>query len=178
MVKRKTNTKGRWLIIAFMAIASLIFTGCDNGSLGLKSGSITGYILNVDTNQPVSEVLVTAKGTVSGGTENRSTYTTGDGSFVLADLKKGSWAINVEKFGFIIATDSAEIAHRTVEVNNGETVSAPVIKLHKTELLVRGVLKGYPVDAVTGRPLSKFTVTQATPYNQRKSKTFETAADF
>ncbi|MCK9457709.1 MAG: hypothetical protein M0R31_10500, partial [Candidatus Riflebacteria bacterium] len=62
MVKRKTNTKGRWLIIAFMAIASLIFTGCDNGSLGLKSGSITGYILNVDTNQPVSEVLVTAKG--------------------------------------------------------------------------------------------------------------------
>lgn len=178
MVKRKTNTKGRWLIIAFMAIASLIFTGCDNGSLGLKSGSITGYILNVDTNQPVSEVLVTAKGTVSGGTENRSTYTTGDGSFVLADLKKGSWAINVEKFGFIIATDSAEIAHRTVEVNNGETVSAPVIKLHKTEQLVRGVLKGYPVDAVTGRPLSKFTVTQATPYNQRKSKTFETAADF
>ncbi len=74
--------------------------------------------------------------------------------------------------------DSAEIAHRTVEVNNGETVSAPVIKLHKTEQLVRGVLKGYPVDAVTGRPLSKFTVTQATPYNQRKSKTFETAADF
>lgn len=177
-MRLKTDTKTRWLFVFFIVIASFVFSGCDNGSLGAKYGVITGYVLNVDTNQPVSEVLVKAKGSLTSGVEHKSTYTEGDGSFIISNVKKGSWEVSIEKYGYVLATESAEIEPRTVEVNIGETVSVSVIKAYKTEVLVKGTLKGYPVDAVTGRPITNFTVTQATPYNQRKSKLFETAADF
>ncbi len=178
IVRLKTDTKTRWLFVIFIIIASFVFSGCDNGSLGAKYGVITGYVLNVDNNQPVPEVLVKAKGTLNSGVEHKSTYTAGDGSFVISNVKKGSWEVNIEKYGYTLASDSEEVEGRTVEVNIGETVSVSVIKIFKTEKLTRGTLKGYPVDAITGRPVTNFTVTQATPYNQRKSKTFETAVDF
>lgn len=177
-MRLKTDTKARWLFVMFIIIASFVFSGCDNGSLGAKYGVITGYVLNVDNNQPVPEVLIKAKGTLNSGVEHKSTYTAGDGSFTIPNVKKGSWEVDIEKYGYILATDSADVGLRTVEVNIGETVSVSVIKVYKTEILTRGTLKAYPVDAVTGRPITNFTVTQATPYNQRKSKFFESAADF
>lgn len=52
------------------------------------------------------------------------------------------------------------------------------LKLSKNTSNVKGTLKGYPIDATTGRAITNFTVTQDTPYNEKKSKTFESAADF
>lgn len=184
MVKLQTTAKGRWLLLIVLSLASIVFTGCEKGSLGIQAGTITGYVINSANNQPIPDVLVRADGTVAGGHETKNAYTGGDGSFLLTDLTKGTWAINVEKFGYALVsseatgTDTAAIVAATVNVNNGETVSAPVIKMGKTETLVKGVLKGYPIDMITGRPLRNFTVTQTEPYAQRKSKLFENAEDF
>lgn len=183
MVKHQTTAKGRWLLLFVLTLASIIFTGCEKGSLGIQGGTITGYVINSVNNQPVSEVLVRGDGTTATGAhENKSVYTGGDGSFVMSDLSKGTWNLFVEKYGYSLSTgqgtDTANISAASVNVNNGETVTAPVIKLFKTSELVKGSLKGYPIDAITGRPLRNFTVTQTTPYSQRKSKTFETAEDF
>lgn len=184
MVRQQTTAKGRWLLLIVLSLASIVFTGCEKGSLGIQSGSITGFVINSVNNQPIPDVLVRADGTVAGGHETKNAYTSGDGSFVLSDLTKGSWSLNVEKYGYALiaaaatGTDTADVVAATVNVNNGETVSSPIIKMSKTESLVKGVLKGYPIDAITGRPLRNFTVTQTEPYLQRKSKLFETAEDF
>lgn len=177
MVKQQTTAKGRWLLLIVLSLASIVFTGCEKGSLGIKAGTITGYVLNADNNQPVPDVLIKAAGAISGspgGNVSASVFTGGDGSFTLTDLAKGSWVLTAEKFGWV-ASSATDI---TINVNNGETSIAPVIKVSKTETLVKGVLRGYPIDAITGRPLRNFTVTQTEPYNQRKSRLFETAEDF
>lgn len=185
MVKHQTTAKGRWLLLFVLTLASIVFTGCESGSLGIQGGTITGYVINSANNQPVSEVLVRGDGATAGGAhENKTVYTGGDGAFVMNDLTKGTWTIYVEKFGYSLVsaaatgTNTATIPANTVNVANGETVTAPVIKMAKTAELTKGSLKGYPIDSITGRPLRTFTVTQTTPYAQRKSKLFETAEDF
>lgn len=185
MVKHQTTAKGRWLLLFVLTLASIIFTGCESGSLGIQGGTITGYVLNSANNQPVSEVLVRGDGaTAAGAHENKSVYTGGDGSFVMHDLSKGAWTLYVEKYGYSLVstqgtgTQTANLQAAVVNVGNGETVTAPVIKMSKSADLIKGTLKGYPIDSITGRPLTNFTVTQTTPYTQRRTKLFETAADF
>lgn len=181
MLRQQTTAKGRWLMLIVLSLASIVFTGCEKGSLGIKGGSITGYVINASSNQPIPDVLIRA---TSNANENSSTYTAGDGSFVLSSLTQGAWSLYVEKYGHVLVsaevtgTQTTNIVAAAVNVANGETVSAQVIKMNKTEELVKGVLKGYPIDSITGRPLTNFTVTQTYPYIQRKSKLFETAADF
>ena len=181
MVRQQTTAKGRWLLLIVLSLASIVFTGCEKGSLGIKGGTITGYVINASTNQPIPDVLIRGS---SATHENSSTYTAGDGRFVMSDLTQGDWSIFVEKFGHVLVhpdvtgTQTANVPAANVNVANGETVTAQVIKMNKTEELVKGVLKGYPIDSITGRPLTNFTVTQTYPYNQRKSKLFETATDF
>lgn len=178
MVKLKHTQHGRWLLLIFAVIASLIFTGCDTGHLGMKSGIITGYVLDVNTNQPIPEVLITATGDGS-NTVHASTYTEGEGVYYLTDLKPDyAWTIKFEKYGYALATESTEILSSQFKLSNGETYTFPTIKMYKTNDSYKGTLKAYPVDAITGRALANFTVTQTEPYNQRKAKTFETAADF
>ena len=172
MVRTQTTIKHRWLVLFVLTLASVIFTGCNNGSLGIKTGSISGYILDDDTNQPISEVLVRA----TTESDNKSTYTDGDGSFCFGDVAKGAWTISIEKYGYTIATESTN--HLTCTVSNGETFVMSPLKLSRNTSNVKGTLKGYPIDAVTGRAITNFTVTQDTPYNNKKSKTFDSAADF
>ena len=64
------------------------------------------------------------------------------------------------------------------EVNNGETFVVSPIRMTKLASGTKGILKGYPVDGVTGRALTNFTISQTEPYNERKSKTFDSAATF
>lgn len=182
MVKQQKSAKGRWLLLIVLAMASIVFTGCEKGSLGVKGGTAMGYVID-GSNKPISEVLVRANG---GGEahQSMSTYTGGDGSFTFNEMGKGDWVFNVEKYGYALSsgaqtgtdTTNVEAAHATV--NNGETVMIPTIKMTSTQETVRGVLKGYPIDKVTGRPLRNFTVSVIEPYAYRKSKTFEMAEDF
>ena len=173
MVKSQTIIKHRLIMLFVLAIASFVFTGCDKGSLGIKTGAIQGYIIDNDTNQPISEVFIKATGGLDDN-ENKSTYSSGDGSFVFTDANKGAWKINVEKYGYV----RAEEGDITCNLANGETITLSPIKLSKVASGTKGILKGYPIDSVTGRALTNFTVTQETPYNERKSKTFDTAATF
>lgn len=172
MVRTQTTIKHRWLVLFVLALASVIFTGCNNGSLGIKNGSISGYVLDDDTNQPISEVLVRA----TTDSDNKSVYTDGDGSFCFGDVAKGTWTLTIEKYGYTVATET--LNHLSCTVSNGETFVMSPLKLSKNTSNVKGTLKGYPIDATTGRAITNFTVTQDTPYNEKKSKTFESAADF
>lgn len=173
MVKSQTIIKHRLIMLFVLAIASIVFTGCEKGSLGIKTGAIQGYVIDNDTNQPVSEVFVRATGGLD-NKENKSTYSSGDGSFIFGDINKGDWKIEIEKYGYT----RAEEGDITCSIANGETIVLSPIKLTKVASGTKGVLKGYPIDSISGRALTNFTVNQNTPYNQRKTKTFDSAATF
>ncbi|GAB4272260.1 MAG: hypothetical protein Kow0029_10750 [Candidatus Rifleibacteriota bacterium] len=180
MVKQQRSTKGRWLLLLVLAMASIVFTGCEKGSLGVKGGTATGFVIDSDNNQPISDVLVRASG--GSGHQTLSTYTSGDGSYIFHDMDSGQWTFNIEKYGYTLAnqtgTDTTAVTAAEATVNNGETVVVPTIKLSKTFETIKGTLKGYPIDAITGRPLRNFTVSNIGSALNAKTKLFETADDF
>lgn len=179
MVKQQKSAKGRWLLLIVLTLASIVFTGCEKGSLGVKGGTAIGYVINVSTDKPIAEVLVRAVNPH----QSMTTYTSGDGSFQFHDMTQGQWTFSVEKTGYVLArdasaSDTATISAAQVNVNNGETVVVPTIRMDILIDSVKGSLKGYPIDNLTGRPLRNFSVTLTEPYIYRKTKTFETAEDF
>lgn len=161
----------RWLLLMALALSSLVITGCEKGSLGVQSGTVEGYVLEVSTNTPIADVLVRATNTKYG---TRTANTGGNGHYALANMDPDStqWDLDFTKSGYQ-ATGTATLLH--VQVTNGETVQAPTMLMYKESTSVRGTLKGYPIDAITGKPLQKFTVAQIDP---ARSKTFDTAQDF
>jgi hypothetical protein len=178
MAKQQKLANGRWLLLLVLAMASIVFTGCEKGSLGLKGGTAIGSIINTVNDKPLSEVLVRA----TGPHQSMSTYTDGDGSFSFHDMSEGTWEFSVEKLGYILinetSTDTMSIVAAEVDVHNGQTVTVPTIKMDMYIDKIQGSLKGYPIDRITGRPLRNFTVSQTDPFISRKSKTFELADDF
>ncbi len=179
MVKQQKSAKGRWLLLIVLALASIVFTGCEKGSLGVKGGTAMGYIVNVSSDKPISEVLVRAVN----AHQSMTTYSTGDGSYSFHDMTQGDWSFSVEKTGYVLskeasASDTSAIEAAKVAVNNGETVIVPTIKMDMLIDTIKGTLKGYPIDSITGRPLRNFNVNITDPYIYRKTKTFEMAEDF
>lgn len=166
----------RWFLLAMLTLSSIVFTGCEKGSLGVKEGGIIGYTLDYNTNRPLSDVIISISHDTAGITQKG--LSTADGSYSIGDLRQGAWTLRAEKYGYkvIISSDSTSQdpqLHATIV--NGETTQAPTFRLMKTSVTVKGTLTGYPVDAITGSPLRNFTVTQLDP---SKYKTFETAVDF
>jgi len=161
----------RWLLLMALALSSLVITGCEKGSLGVQSGTVVGYVLEDSTNTPIADVFVRTTNAKYG---TRTANTGGDGKYTIPDMGPDSapWDIDFTKSGYA-ASGAASIIH--VQVTNGETVQAPTFFMVKENTAVRGTLKGYPVDAVTGKPLQNFTVSQIDP---ARSKTFDTAQDF
>jgi hypothetical protein len=180
MVKHQKSPKGRWLLLIVLALASIVFTGCEKGSLGVKGGTAIGTVINVSANdKPIPEVLVRA----THHDQSLTTYTSGDGTYTFNDMQQGDWTFSVEKSGYVLAadtsaSDTAAINAAEVKVNNGETVIVPTIRMDMLIDSIKGTLKGYPVDMMTGRPLRNFNVNVLDPYIYRKSKKFEIADDF
>lgn len=176
MTHVKKPGKMRWVFFVTLAVFSLMATGCEQGSLGVKNGAIKGVVLDKANSQPIPDVLV--RGTThanSAGTYYRNCLTGGDGVYVLADCNKDTWDLTWEKSGWVATTSVNQQIPVQVVVTNGETVQAPVFWMTKSAEAVKGTLRGYPVDFVTGAPLTNFTVTMKEP---SKYKTFEMAQDF
>ncbi len=165
-------SKMRWFLLAALTLSSIVFTGCEKGSLGVKNGCITGYVLDDSTNLPIPDVLLRGEGDQH---IIREGMTGGDGAYIISEVAKGPWQIRATKFGYIATPTDIVTNGVSATVENGATVNAPVIRMAKTDEAVKGVLKGYPVDAITGAPLTNFTITQISPAKQKK---FETAQDF
>ncbi len=166
----------RWLLFVGLALSSILLTGCEKGSLGVKNGTATGYVFETITNKPIVDVLIT------GEHQQRNiskTATTGaNGQYYLSNLEPGTWRIKPTKPGYFFLVGSLTVDYVTATIENGETVMAPVMTMVKNIAYSKGTLKGYPVDAVTGNPIQNFTVKQTSPDEQIKSKLFEMANDF
>lgn len=181
MPNMKKPARVRWLLLFGLLFSSVLFTGCEKGSLGVKDGAIKGYVMDKAMNKPLADVLIHASTGAGGSHLYRDAITGGDGSFVITGLQKGTWLVSWGKYGWL-ATGSYEtgvitngVQGLSMDINNGETLITPLMYLYKTLDTVKGTLKGYPIDSVTGAPLQNFTVSQKDPARQ---KIFDTAQDF
>jgi len=177
----------RWLLFVGLALSSFIFTGCEKGSLGVKNGTIQGHVFEYLTNKPIPDVMITAKhvaGVGGAAAQNLSqNVTTGaDGLYTLIDLEPGIWDMRPTKPGYVYVVSSTTVdpneAKVSASIQNGETSPAPIIQMSKNIIYMKGILKGYPIDAVTGSPLMNFTVKQTSPDYLTKSKMFDNATEF
>ncbi|MBF0546757.1 MAG: hypothetical protein HQM08_20085 [Candidatus Riflebacteria bacterium] len=163
----------RRILLYLLMVASLVFTGCEKGSLGIKDGAVNGYVLDSQKNIPIADVWVKALGPSN---QTREATTGGDGGYTITTDPPSSgpakWTLSVQKYGWIATGTNTST---DVYVGNGETVHAPMIFMAQTGQTIKGTLKGYPVDAITGSPLLGFTVTQIDP---ARNKTFDQAQDF
>ncbi|MFZ2957794.1 MAG: carboxypeptidase-like regulatory domain-containing protein [Candidatus Ozemobacteraceae bacterium] len=175
---RKSAGRGRWLLFTILALASIAITGCEKGSLGVKDGALQGIVLDASKNNvPIADAYVTAR---SEANITRETLTGGDGVYSISvPSGEHTWAISVTKIGYatygVEDASGAVILPKDLIVGNGETVQVPLIRLAKTGETVRGSLRGYPIDVITGVPLQTFTITQIEP---ARYKTFDTAQEF
>lgn len=172
MGKIQRPNKAKWVVLFTFLFTSFMFTGCERGSLGVKSGAIKGSVINSLNHRPVPDVIVRAE-----TQDNFSHFarTNGDGTYNFYDLREGPYTISAERQGFV-----PQVATGTTTVRNGATSIAPVILIAQAEDTSRTTLRGYPVDTVSGRPLTKFTVTRTFPTSAALSvsKFFETAQEF
>ncbi|MBI3038838.1 carboxypeptidase regulatory-like domain-containing protein [bacterium] len=167
--------KPRMILLLFLVFSSFFFAGCEKGSLGVKNGAIQGYVLDGANNTPLADVLIRATSSAQGKTV-REALTGGDGSYVLSDLVtdgQHEWEIVPQKFGWVASIPPG--LKISVTVGNGETARAPLIFMAKTGATVKGTLRGYPIDSITGAPIQNFTVSKENPSRFKK---FETAQEF
>ena len=108
---RQSNV--RWLLFVGLTLSSILFTGCEKGSLGVKTGSVQGYVFEEITKKPVPDVLIRGQHTAgppTGGVAQLITQdvTTGaDGRYFLTDLEPGAWDIRPQKPGWVFLVSSS-----------------------------------------------------------------------
>ena len=134
-------------------------------------GSLSGCVIDNDTAFPISDVFIK----IMKDSEQESTYSSQDGSFTFNKLNAGIWSLTVEKSGYNLAESPNNLTYEVV--SNENTILLP-IQLLKENSLLKGILKGYPVNKITGLPINKFKITQETPNTQIKSYIFNTAKEF
>jgi len=107
-----------------------------------KTGSLAGKVTDASTGLPISDATITAV-----GPENRSTSTTGNGTYSLDEVLVGDYTVTASAPGYI--SDSKPV---TVHENVPATVDLALTLLPGT---VSGVVK----DSSTGDPIAGATVT-------------------
>lgn len=143
------RTPGGTGILAAFLVLILSLVGCEKGTLGVKGGSISGYVVDSQTLAGVYGVNITAE--TGAGDTKATKYTTTDsqGSFYVADLRAGEWRFAFDKVGYLPISTLATGSPAVVVVNNEHRI-VPEVRMVRTysdiNILIRGILK----DAKTG----------------------------
>lgn len=181
MTTRKPIFKHRLALFALIIAATFMLSGCQNGSLGAKDGSVYGKVTYGTKDYPLANVLIRVQN--RGGNDAIIAYgtTKEDGTFYIPNLQPSTWEVFVDAKGYNFA-DNGEPANMArveeVVLESGCSVAVKPIRLVKTSSLLTGTLRAYIVDAATSAPINGFTVSQITPADQQKNKYFESAEDF
>lgn len=149
MIRDRRNPKTFGILTALLMVLLISLAGCENGTLGLKGGGITGSIVDSRTLSGVSGVSIRA---TAGEDSSRATkFTTSDsnGNFHFSNMRADEWQLTFDKVGYMPIDDTASTAVKVVVVNN-ETSHVPTVRMDQTfenqYVTIRGTLK----DATNG----------------------------
>lgn len=156
MMKERRGPKSFGFLMALFLVLVGCLVGCDNGKLGLRGGSVEGYVVDSRTLVGVASVYVTATSEEDGDDKAAATrYTTTDsnGKYSFSGLRSDVWKIGFSKPGYAVIETTASSAV-TISVVNGEHVTVPRVEMVQTYsnqyVRVRGVLK----DAINGNAIT------------------------
>ncbi|MGM0598623.1 MAG: carboxypeptidase-like regulatory domain-containing protein, partial [Candidatus Rifleibacteriota bacterium] len=155
MNRERRNPKTFGLLMALFVVLIFTLVGCENGSLGLNAGAITGTVVDDKTLVGISGVSVkaTAEGENTDGDATKYTNTDSNGNFYLNDMRAGEWIVTFDKFGYSPIIDTASNAVRVVVVDS-ETATVSQIRMNQTienqYITVKGTLK----DATNGSQIT------------------------
>ncbi len=155
MKERRGPISFGFLMALFLVLVGCL-VGCDHGSLGLRGGSIEGYVVDSRTLVGIASVYVTATSEEDGDDTAAATkYTTTDsnGKYTFSSLRSDVWKLGFSKTGYApLKTNASDVV--TVSVVNGETIFMPRVEMVQNYsnqyVRVKGVLK----DAINGNSIT------------------------
>ncbi|MBF0408484.1 MAG: carboxypeptidase regulatory-like domain-containing protein [Candidatus Riflebacteria bacterium] len=143
------RTAGGLKIITVCLLLILILGGCEKGTLGVKGGSVSGYILDSRTLAGVSGVSITAETGAGDSKVNKITYSDSNGGYYFSDLRAGEWVMSFDKVGYQPVYTDATYTVKVVVVNNEHRV-APEIRMVQNYVNQYVTIKGILKDAKNG----------------------------
>ena len=155
MKERRGPISFGFLMALFLVLVGCL-VGCDHGSLGLRGGSIEGYVVDSRTLVGIASVYVTATSEEDGDDTAAATkYTTTDsnGKYTFSSLRSDVWKLGFSKTGYApLKINASDVV--TVSVVNGETIFMPRVEMVQNYsnqyVRVKGVLK----DAINGNSIT------------------------
>jgi hypothetical protein len=110
-----------------------------------KTGSVAGVVIDDKSADRIAKAFVILRRDQEGGI---GTITGSDGKFTLRDVDPGTYALAVEREGYVVARGQSQ----TVQVQAGQTTADLKLKLQRT-----GAISGRILDA-DGDPISNVSV--------------------
>lgn len=99
------------ILLLFLSV--FLFASCEKDAIDLETfGSIEGFVLNSETDQPLSNVSVTTT------PPTNSILTSPDGTFRFDEIPSGSYSIQVRKAGFQSNSVSVTVREEQTAIAN------------------------------------------------------------
>ncbi len=156
MIKERRGPKSFGFLMALFLVLVGCLVGCDHGSLGLRGGSVEGYVVDSRTLVGIASVYVTATSKENGeDTMTATKYTTTDsnGKYSFSSLRSDVWTLSFSKTGYTPIEAKATDAV-TVSVVSGENIYLPRVEMVQNYsnqyVRVKGILK----DSINGNTIT------------------------
>lgn len=143
MIPAKRIPSGMGILLAFFLLI-ITLVGCEKGTLGLKGGSVSGFVVDSRTLAGVSGVSVTGITGAEDEKVTKFTYTDSRGAYVFTDLRAGEWKLSFDKAGYDPIAQDASAAVSVVVVNdeNRAVPDVRMVQLYTNQYInVKGTLK-------------------------------------
>ena len=184
MTKGRRGPRSIGLLMALLLVLVGCLVGCNNGKLGLRGGSVEGYVVDSRTLVGIGSVYVTAYSEEDGDDKaatRKYATTDSNGRFFFSELRADVWAFGFQKAGYTsIAPDANASDPIAVTIINSEHVKMPRVEMVQNYtnqyVRVRGVLK----DAINGNTITYGNTNYAfgnTSFPNRLPTEFQTGFD-
>lgn len=144
-------------IVLMLIVFILVLVGCEKGTLGVKGGTASGYVLDNRTLAGLSGVSITASIGTGDTKASRLAVSDSKGYYFFSDLRPGEWSFGYDKLGYQPVAMDATGSIKVVIVNN-EFRSIPEVRMAQNfanqYINVKGILK----DAKSGTLITLGTV--------------------
>lgn len=176
MIRERRNPKPFGILVALFLVLISSLVGCENGTLGLKGGGISGAIVDSRTLAGVAGVNVTAITGAEGAKASKFTISDSNGSYYFSDMRADEWTLTYDKVGYLAIDDTASATVKVVVVNN-ETSNVPQVRMVQTYenqyVNIRGTLKDSTNGTLITYGNAQFLFGQTT-FNNRLPTEFST----
>ncbi len=151
--RRNPITFGILTALFLVLLGSLV--GCENGTLGLKGGSISGSVLDSRSLNGIAAVNITALAGEEGDNDRATKYTTTDsnGNYHFSSMRADEWVLSFDKVGYEAIDGTASKAVTVVVVNN-ENSQVPQVRMTQTYVNQYVTIRGTLKDATNGTTIT------------------------